>query len=73
MKYGNAYYQDPRDKVYALLTLMPEALWAKMNLMIDYNVPLLDLSLKLAKNRLREASQVVPKQDQHVRHTSPSM
>jgi hypothetical protein len=54
--YGDAECQDPHDKIYALLSLMPEGLAPGLNLAVDYMLPLLDLSLQLVRNYIAELS-----------------
>ncbi|GIZ44889.1 hypothetical protein CKM354_000807400 [Cercospora kikuchii] len=53
-QYGGSECQDARDKVYALLPLLPEQSLMKLDLAIDYTLPILPLGLNVIEGYLKE-------------------
>ncbi|PPJ50992.1 hypothetical protein CBER1_06831 [Cercospora berteroae] len=68
-QYGGSECQDARDKVYALMPLLPVQSQMELDLKIDYTLPILHLCLNVIEGYLKEcltatqiysASQTVP-------------
>ncbi|CAK1365082.1 hypothetical protein CB0940_08703 [Cercospora beticola] len=53
-QYGGSECQDPRDKVYALLPLLPEQSLMELEFTIDYTLPVLPLCLNMIEGYIKE-------------------